>query len=233
MDPAEEQLQELEVLESIYPDELTRNSDTNFQIKVNLDTQSDRNHALMLYVKYPDTYPEVIPELSIDSLPEEVDLDADYHSDDDEQTIATKKALNLAETIEFTRPDLKILLNKLIEEANLNIGMPMVFSLITQLKDDAEQLFVENFEKKEKEYYKSREEQERKDQLKFQGTKVTKESFAKWRQEFRDEMKIDDILKIRFNEMHKGKLSGREIFEQGLAGDEDEEIVEGTKDLAI
>lgn len=239
MDPAEEQLQELEVLESIYPDELTQISNTRFHIKINLDTQSDRNHALLLNVKYPEQYPEVIPELSIESIAEEIDLDAVYDSDDDEQTIATKKALNISETIEFDRQDLKILLDKLNDGANDLIGCPMIFSLVTQLKDDAEQLFVDNLNKVESEYNKKRQEQELKDQMKFQGTPVTKESFAKWRAQFRKEMKIDDLLKIRFEKMHNGKLSGKEIFEQGLAGDDDDDelvdknLLESTKNLVV
>jgi hypothetical protein len=233
MDPVEEQAQELEVLESIYPDELDRISDTHFTITIDLDTPSDRKHSLQLTIRYPETYPEVIPELDLDSITEEVDLEADYDSEDDEQTIASKRAINLAETVEFSKEDLHVLTSKLVEEANMQIGIPMIFALVTQLKDDAEALFTQNLNLKQTQYNKKREEQDMLEQKKFQGTPVTKESFGKWRSEFRKEMNIEGKTAERFKLMHNGKLSGKEIFEQGLAGDEEDELSENVKSMTV
>ncbi|RLV89981.1 Protein GIR2 [Spathaspora sp. JA1] len=242
MDPAEEQQQELEVLESIYPDELTVISPTHFVIRVQLDTPSQRKHFLDLIVRYPPTYPEVIPNLDLE-IPEDIsddeaDEDDDEEDEDDDDVKAMKLALNMAEIIEFTRNELALLLTKLNEEAELNIGMPSVFALTTQLKDEAEALFNQILETRQKEYEREREEREREEQKKFIGTKVTKESFLEWRAKFRSEMKFDEIDKQRFQQMHQGKLTGREIFEKGLAGAEDEDedevtAVEGVKKLAI
>ncbi|EGW30057.1 uncharacterized protein SPAPADRAFT_63673, partial [Spathaspora passalidarum NRRL Y-27907] len=191
MDPAEEQQQELEVLESIYPDELTVISPTHFIIRVQLDTPSQRKHYLDLIVRYPPTYPEVIPNLDLE-IPEiseeEEDSDDDDEDEDDDDTKAIKLALNMAEVIEFTRDELALLLSKLNEEAELNIGMPSVFALTTQLKDEAEALFVQILETRQKEYEREREEREREEQKKFIGTKVTKESYLEWRDKFRAEM---------------------------------------------
>lgn len=239
MDPVEEQLQEIEVLQSIYPDELTLINNINFSVRINLDVSSNRKHALNLIVKYPELYPEVIPNLQIeiaeeqeydDDNDEENDGYSDYEDsgdgdeDEDEETKQIKLALNMAETIEFEKPDLNELLIKLNEESELNLGIPMIFSLITLLKEESELLFENKLNFKNQEFEKKRRLQELKEQEKFHGTKVTKESWNKWRNDFRKEMKIEEIDKNRFKKMHNGKLTGKQIFEQGLANDGNEEV---------
>lgn len=216
MDPHEEQQQELEVLQSIYPDELTLVSPTNYSIKIALDTQSDRKHALSLNVKYPETYPEVVPILEITIEDDEVVV-----PDEDEDDEDPNKAIHLSESIEFSKEDLKFLLNKLNEEAELQIGMPSVFALATQLKDESEILFQKKLDKAQKDYDDQLLAKERQEQNKFIGTEVTKESWLKWRNDFRNELQIELKDKERQDKIHNGKLTGREIFERGLAGDDD------------
>lgn len=216
MDPHEEQQQELEVLQSIYPDELTLVSPTNYSIKIALDTQSDRKHALSLNVKYPETYPEVVPILEIT-----IDEDEVVVEDEDEDGEDPNKAIHLSESIEFSKEDLKFLLNKLNEEAELQIGMPSVFALATQLKDESEILFQKKLDKAQKDYDDKLLAKERQEQNKFIGTEVTKESWLKWRNDFRNELQIELKDKERQDKIHNGKLTGREIFERGLAGDDD------------
>jgi len=60
--------------------------------------------------------------------------------------------------------------------------------------------------------------EEAKEQEKFKGTPVTKESFNAWRLKFRAEMGLDKE-KERIN----GRYTGREIFDKGLYKEEDEE----------
>lgn len=229
MDPLEEQAQELEVLQSIYPDELTILTPTRFQINILLDTDSKRKHAVLLDVTYTEEYPESVPVLNVlegstgsddDGYSEEESEDEDNYDDDDDQTMS-KKLLNLIETIELDREDYTELLRKLREEAEENIGMPSVFSLASSLKDHAETRFVEKFNAKEKEIQDAREAREKEEQKKFTGTKVTPESFEQWRQKFRKELGIDKRLAERYADMHKGRLAGKQIFEQGLASGED------------
>ncbi|KAI5950325.1 GIR2 [Candida jiufengensis] len=241
MDYKEEQDQELEILQSIYPDELEilNDSQTHFQVRVNLDLPSERKHALLLIVKYPPTYPEVIPELHIEVAENEDDED-DYdddeedEDDDDEETKQTKLALNMAETIEFSKDDLNLLVSKLNEESDINLGLPSVFTLITFLKDEAENLFTTKLEKANKEHEAKRQERYKIEQLKFQGTKVTEENFEEWRLKFRKEMKFEEMDSKKFNEMHNGKMSGKEIFEKGLAGNiEGDDLIDGVEKLAV
>lgn len=205
------------MLESIYPDELTVLSPTNFAVKVALDTVSDRKHRLLLHVTYPPTYPEVVPLLSIEIPDAEEDEDEDDEEDDDDDD----NVVHLSEEIFFDRDDTRILLGKINEEAELNIGMPSVFALITQLKDEAEALFQQKLDHEQKKHDDEMKKREIEEQKKFNGTKVTKESWAAWRTRFRAEMRIEEKDVERMNKMHNGKLTGKEIFEQGLAGDED------------
>ncbi|RCK65537.1 Protein GIR2 [Candida viswanathii] len=222
MDPAEEQSQEIEVLQSIYPDELTLTNPTNFSIRINLDVSSTRRHALSLLVKYPETYPEVVPDLHIEVAEQDDEDEEDGYSDEDEdeeddENKDIKLALNMAETIEFEKEDLAALLVKLQDESEVNIGIPMVFSLITLLKEEAELLFENKLKMKNLEFEQKRKEQEIQEQKKFQGTKVTVELWTQWRNAFRKEMRFAERDHERFEKMHGGKLTGRQIFEQGLA----------------
>lgn len=242
MDPLEEQAQELEILQSIYPDELTILTPTRFQINILLDTDSKRRHAVLLDVTYTENYPETVPILNIlegavdyDALEnEEVDDDEEdgegNYDDDDDQTIS-KRLLNLVETIQLDRDDYAELLRKIRDEAEDNVGMPSAFSLASSLKEHAETQFTEKLKSKEKEIMDIREAREREEQKKFTGTKVTPASFENWRQKFRKEMGIDRRLDERYADVHKGRLTGKQIFEQGLASGEDLEDTTDGKEV--
>lgn len=219
MDPVEEQQQELEVLESIYPDELVKHSDTEFDVKIPLDTSSKRNHTLILSVKYPPEYPNVLPELELDV--EEYDEEEEEDSDEDEDERANKRNLNLPELVEFGPSDIEIILSKLNEEADLQLGIPSIFALVTIGKDEGEQLFRDKLDALEKTREEELVKQEAELSKKFIGTKVTPESFTKWREQFREEMGIDSKLEEFYKAQHNGKMSGREIFEKGLANEDD------------
>lgn len=237
MDPHEEQQQELEVLESIYPDELTIISDNRFQIHINLDTNSDRKHALVLEIRFPETYPEVVPELDIEIGENNVDDDDDDDYSDDDSDDGADKLVLISEITEFEKSDLSQLRSKLNEEAEMQVGIPMIFALASTLKDEAEQLFQQKVDAAQKAYDDEMLEREREEQKKFNGTKVTPESFATWRKSFRAEMKLEEKDKQRYVDMHQGKMTGKEIFEKGLAGGEDEEevneISEGVLNVAV
>ena len=113
------------------------------------------------------------------------------------------------------------------------MGVAMVFTLVSSLKDLAESLVAERKAAvqglKEVEAAKAEEEENRK----FHGTSVTRESFLKWRKNFRSEMEEverrereekeaeDKRKKVKVEE----KMTGRQLWEKGLVGkvDEDED----------
>lgn len=230
MDPLEEQQQEIEVLQSIYPDELDVISPTHFTILIALDTPSDRKHQALLDVKYPQNYPEEVPNLDILTLiedDEEVEGELDDDGDDE-----AEKFVSLSEQIEFEKLDLAQILSKLNEEAEINIGIPSIFALAAMLKDEAELLFQSKLDAAQAQYDKELLAREREEQKKFHGTKVTKESYTKWREGFRKEMRVDQRDSERFEKMHNGKMTGREIFEKGLAEESDEDLNEVADSIA-
>ncbi|KAF3905480.1 hypothetical protein ABW20_dc0107208 [Dactylellina cionopaga] len=254
MSATEEQEQELEVLESIYPDELTSNvslnihiiengpanskleiSDTEFTIRISLDepavdpeAEGYEAPAILLRVAYPAKYPEEAPNLEL-SLPSASDHPLTFPDDE---------------------PPLQAALATAIEE---NMGMAMVFTLTTTLKEAAETILNARAD----EAQRAREEiariEEEKEMEKFRGELVTKEVFEKWREAFLKETKERKEKEVREKEEaeaksgRKGgntgglglagkKLTGRELFERGLAGggdddDIEDEVEEGTPDV--
>ncbi|KAH3660415.1 hypothetical protein OGAPHI_007001 [Ogataea philodendri] len=201
MDYLEEQKQEIEILQSIYPDELEIVSETSFRVSLLLDTNTERKHTLILNVRYPETYPEVVPQLRLEKTSDDV----------------PEESLNVEESVELDKDDLLDLEESLNSNALENVGMPSVFTLTSLLKDEAETLFQEKVAAKEKMVEQERQAREYEEQKKFAGTKLTKENFAQWRAKFRAEMGIDTRLAERFKLVHQGRLTGKEIFEKGLA----------------
>lgn len=113
-----------------------------------------------------------------------------------------------------------------------NLGMAMVFTLISALKENAEALMTEEAlarqAARDREASKAEEEENRK----FHGEKVTRESFLRWRERFLRE-KEEEQRKMEEAEVEKGrkivkgeeKLTGKELWERGLAGrGEDEDV---------
>lgn len=179
-----------------------------------------------LSVRYPDDYPDKAPDL--DLLPAD-DNAASRHPlfsvADDKHELLT----NLAPTIEE------------------NLGMAMVFTLVTTLKEEAEQLVVSRREAAAREREEAALAAEREENKKFQGTPVTRETFLQWREDFLKEMEEVRVREEeeRLAEMKKArikdpvKMSGRQLWESGLAkGEEVEEEgddapVEGVEKLKV
>ncbi|KAL9108867.1 MAG: hypothetical protein Q9227_006398 [Pyrenula ochraceoflavens] len=188
----EEQREEREVLDSIFPDEITA--------------------TILLNVSYPESYPDVAPNLDITNAP-----DAPRHP-----------LLDLGE-------DKARLLDALQPAIEDSLGMAMVFTLVSTLKDAAELLISERQAAaqalKDVEAAKAEEEENRK----FHGTAVTRETFLEWRERFRTEMAVKEKKeqeereaeerKKRGGKPEDKKLTGKQLWERGLAGKvEDEDI---------
>jgi hypothetical protein len=110
--------------------------------------------------------------------------------------------------------------------------MAMIFTLVTVLKDSAELLVTERQNAKQAladmEAAKAEEEENRK----FQGEAVTRDSFVAWRDRFRKEMADEAQRRVEEKEAEdkkkrvakeEKKLTGKELWQQGLAGKGDEE----------
>lgn len=227
----EDQIEEREVLDSIFPEEIQDISETEYRISLVLDVTNDPGDEseppiLLLDVKYPEEYPEVAPTLDILSPP-----NAPSHA---------------FFNISADRQKLLDGLNDTIEE---NLGMAMVFTLVSTLKDNAEQLIGQRQEEARHEEEKKLLAAEQEENKKFHGTPVNPETFAKWREQFRVEMeelriKEEEAEEAAERKRNKGKdvvvpLTGKQLWERGMVGkideDEDDETVpiEGVEKLKV
>ncbi|KAK7752061.1 Protein gir2 [Diatrype stigma] len=207
----EEQVEEREVLESIFPDEITDISETEFRITVTLelpedDEQADTPPVMQLHVRYPEAYPDEAPTLDIVPPPQDQQQEPHPH-------------FSLAE-------DKPRLLAQLAETAQENLGMAMVFALAMALKEAAEALVAERRGAAAAAHEEVRAAAEEEENRRFHGTAVTPESFARWRDAFLREMedarvraeedRLAELKKARVKE--PVKLTGRQLWERGLAG---------------
>ncbi|KAF2832959.1 RWD-domain-containing protein [Ophiobolus disseminans] len=222
----EDQQEEREVLESIFPDEITvliasraDVSETEFRILVKLDDgrheddeSEEEQPTIILNVQYPPNYPDEAPRLDITQPP-----NAPKHIYLDIQEDKSRLLSSLTETIEE------------------NLGMAMIFTLVTVLKDSAELLITERQNAKQALADMAAAKLEEEENKKFQGEAVTRESFLAWRNRFYKEQEDGDKKaqedkeledkKARVKKEEK-KMTGRELWEKGLVGkveDEDDE----------
>ncbi|KAF2401316.1 RWD-domain-containing protein [Trichodelitschia bisporula] len=217
----EEQQEEREVLESIFPDEITSISDTEFRISTLLDVdpvkEGEEPPTIILSVQYPPDYPDEAPNLDITAPPN-----------------APKYAhLDINE-------DKTTLLSALESTVEENLGMAMVFTLVSTLKDAAELLIAERKKATQALLEIAAAKAEEEENRKFAGQAVTRESFLAWRENFRAEMEEAELRaaeealaedkKKRGAKAEEAKLTGKQLWEGGLAGRGDEGEEEGDVD---
>jgi len=221
----DEQKEEREVLESIFPDEITDISETEFRVSIQLDVTDegggeDEDAAaplIQLKVEYPPSYPDEAPRLDILAPP----------------NAPKYKFFDVQED----KGNLLSSLEPVIEE---NLGMAMIFTLVSTLKDGAELLISERQKAaqalREVEAAKVEEEENRK----FHGTPVNRETFLAWRDKFKAELAEEERrrkeeaeaeeLKKKKSAREEVRLTGRQLWERGLAGKAGEEDDEGGTD---
>lgn len=242
----EEQIEEREVLDSIFPDEIqgmyskerlsvpivclhlvigipsditADTSDTSFRISVLLDVTNDGDDqspapTILLSVTFTDNYPDEAPTLDVLTAPGQPSYAYLDLNEDKEQLLES--------------------LNQTIEE---NLGMQMIFTLQSALKENAEALIAERQAGARLEEEKRILALEAEENKKFHGTPVNAETFVKWRDEFVKEMALkrleeeqaEDAAELKRN---RGKekvvgLTGKQLWERGMAGKFVEEEEEG------
>ena len=227
----EDQKEEREVLDSIFPDEIQDISDTEYRVSISLDVKQQPEEEaqppiILLNVRYPEGYPDEPPILDITQPP-----NAPKHEHLDIQE-------DKARLLDALQPT--------IEE---NMGMAMVFSLVSTLKDAAELLVSERQQAVEalQDFEKQKAEEE--ENRKFEGEKVTRDSFLAWREKFRQDMAEDKARKVaeieaeekkkRGGKLEEKKLTGKQLWQQGLVGkvveedEEGEDAIESMRELKV
>ncbi|TFK80927.1 RWD-domain-containing protein [Polyporus arcularius HHB13444] len=191
--------EEFEVLESIYPTELTKLSEREIRIDVQPDDPVDGvdELAVALTVEYTDDYPDALPKFSIEV--QQGDLDED---------------------------EIKQLLGELEKVGEENLGMAMTFTLVTHLRERLSVFMREREERIRKEEMEKERRALEAEEARTRGTPVTVESFRAWKIKFDKEMavkrareeeeKLKGLSPKEREEYKKAqtRLSGRQLFER-------------------
>ncbi|KAF9091628.1 RWD domain-containing protein 1 [Mortierella sp. AD031] len=186
----EEQANELEALQSIYPDEYEEISADpgEFTILVVPDEQDgDDTYSLKLHVKYTETYPDTLPEFSIDM-----------------------------EEGELEQEDYDTIMQKVTEAAEEAIGMGMVFSMASIAKDTLSEIIVNNKERREREAEEKAQRELEEEEKRKEGTRVTVALFTKWKTAFDAEMAEKERIEkgLKKDDPKNLKPTGRQLFER-------------------
>eukprot|EP00128_Syssomonas_multiformis_P012141 Colp12_sorted_trinity150504_noHs@774 len=192
-DYAEEQAQEIEALQSIYPEEfeeLESDGPRAFKITLkpdNYDQDVDFDGRVNLYVQYTATYPDEEAQVS------------------------------LAANGDIADEQLEELRGVVQETSAANVGMVVVFTLASVVKEWLDG-HLDSL-KKQREEQREREEEERRraeEAPKFHGTAVTRERFLEWKRKFEAEKEEEARKKAAkdFDPKKAAKLTGRQLFEQ-------------------
>lgn len=179
---------------------------------------------MLLTVRYPEEYPDKAPLLEL-AAP---------------QNSTPHQYLNVAE-------DKDQLLQGLESTIEENLGMAMVFTLVSAVKEAAEQLVEDRKQAAARAHEEAILAAEREENKKFHGTPVNRETFLKWREQFLKEMEEARLKEEeeRAAEQKKAKikepvkLTGKQLWERGLAtagqedGDEDGVPTEDIQKLKV
>uniref|UniRef100_A0A3Q3W9D2 RWD domain-containing protein n=1 Tax=Mola mola TaxID=94237 RepID=A0A3Q3W9D2_MOLML len=166
-DYAEEQRNELEAIESIYPDSFTGLNFTTIKFT------------------YVEKYPDESPLWEIQSQ----------------------------ENLED--PDVEDILTLLQQQAEENLGMVMIFTLVTAVQEKLNEIVDAMKNRREEEKQQRERELEEAEKKAFQGTVVTIENFLAWKAKF--ELEMAELRRKKQKEEEQGgksKLTGKQLFER-------------------
>lgn len=185
MDYTEEQKSEIEALESIYYGDFTILSTEPYKFSIPIKTDdhdSENNTGLScdLVITYTPKYPDEAPIIEVENV------------ENFEESFKSK------------------LLKHLEEQVEENLGMVMVFTLVSSAQEWLHTKYEEEMKAKEEQEAMRIKEVEEAERKRFEGTRVTIETFLKWRQQFEEEMGIDKKRELIDKEGRK--LTGRELF---------------------
>ncbi|XP_028131594.1 RWD domain-containing protein 1 [Diabrotica virgifera virgifera] len=186
MDYQEEQKNEIEALESIYYGDfeiLAFEPLHKFSIPIKteeFEPETENGLSCDLVITYTPKYPEEAPIIELEN----------FENFDDEYE--------------------QLLLDYLNEQIEENLGMVMVFTLVSSAQEWLNVKWEEIKKEKDELVARRLKEEEEAELKRFEGTKVTVETFMKWKKLFEDELGI--TKKRELLEKEGKKLTGRELF---------------------
>lgn len=213
-------LEEFEVLESIYADELVKLSEKDIRIDIEPDSLEDGEASLSfaMTVHYPDSYPDELPELSLQPIDGEVDED-----------------------------EIKTLLASAQAVGQENIGMAMTFTIISHLREQLSSFIRTRSDRRKKDALELERKALEEEEARTRGTPVTVKSFTEWKIKFdkeislrktrAEEEKLRTMSAKEKEEFKKAatRLTGRQLFERdkNLATSDTSLLEEGTVSVDI
>ncbi|XP_067840810.1 RWD domain-containing protein 1 [Heptranchias perlo] len=186
-DYTEEQRNELEALESIYPDSFTvvLENPASFTITVTSETgENEETVEATLQFTYVEQYPDDPPIFEITGQEN------------------------------LQKSDVADIMTLLNEQAQENIGMVMIFTLVTAVQEKLNEIVDQIKSRKEEEKILKEKAAEEVEKAVFHGTAVTIENFLAWKARF-----DADLVEIRRKQQKeeeqagKIKLTGKQLFE--------------------
>ncbi|XP_055380677.1 RWD domain-containing protein 1 [Condylostylus longicornis] len=182
----EDQQNEIEALDSIYCGDMeivTTEPFHQFKIPIATEGYSDEEQngiKVHLIFTFTEKYPDEAPDVDID---DSINLEEESHQK---------------------------LLNNISDTIKENIGMEMIFTLVSTAQEWINVRWDELKKEEDMERQRKVQEQEELERKKFEGTRVTVESFMKWKLNFEEEMGIS--LKREKANSDAKKLTGKELF---------------------
>ncbi|CAD5206735.1 unnamed protein product [Bursaphelenchus okinawaensis] len=191
MDCREQQEQELEILEAAYPDELNviNREYPNINVSINIPSvpkweNPEADFYLDLDVKLPAEYPEVGPEFELSGFP-----------------------------MDFPLKCIEEVYKNMRTSAESMLGFQVIITLISEVQNAIPTILKRLEKEKDEEETRIRDEKEAAEQRKFEGNRVTQESFNKWRIAFEKEFLAAEIAAKKEKEAAlAGKLTGKQQF---------------------
>ncbi|XP_053212268.1 RWD domain-containing protein 1-like [Panonychus citri] len=183
----DDQIDELQALEAIYPNELeviSSEPPIKFSISIDVESEDHEEYQVKLIFEFNDNYPEEGPSIEVDEFGGS-----------------------------FEEQDKDELLDMLQAEVSNNLGMVMVFTLVSAANEWLQQRCDSLTKRRLEEAERKKLEAEAEEMRRFEGTKVTVESFLAWKREFDIEMASLEKTKAKVEGSNK-KLTGRELFEK-------------------
>jgi len=188
--------EEIEVLESIFPEEFTRSSERHVQFNIRHDGEDgsppEDNVVMQLDFRYPDDYPNVVPEFTLVPLEGEID-----------------------------EQELSKLLTSTQSMAEQSLGEPSTFTVVSHLTDQLEELIHARTRRRQEERDKAEEVAIEAENQRLKGTPVTiKDKEQDERLRGLGGREREDFKKFAT------RLTGRQLFEKNkLLEDAEEEGV--------
>ncbi|CDS00008.1 uncharacterized protein SPSC_02991 [Sporisorium scitamineum] len=250
--------EELEVLESIYIDELEKISPEELRIRIepeedvlpllfsiglepgqaptgSVEDGSPSPIVLSLHIHYTPEYPDAPPNMSIHIIRDTKAVLGPAIDDEDDQPEQDSSSAD--------RPAVTELQVGLDEVAQESLGMAMVFTLASHLRESVTTLIQRRVQEIEAEASAKREAEIEAEAEKFRGTAVTPERFAEWRVKFLQEMaekekkeeeaKMSKMSAKEREDYKKSKVkpSGKQLFEKGGTFEDDDAAEEGAQEV--